>query len=216
MELNDGLRTNISFYARNIMESVATALLCRLDPYRVMVTYQVQSSPQYDVTKKSNVAIQWNGDIIANKKSKNDLWKPDYKLETYDRALLSNHSGELFWKIGFLNTMDFLEESELVSEWISRLKQFDENQFFQMIKRSTGRLFSAFSKGVHYEFLVSEESVLDSATIETYVNEMFFVLASMSLVGHFMCLEKVVIEDKQNAVQSFMCIEEELFHGNDR
>lgn len=85
-----------------------------------------------------------------------------------------------------------------------------------MIKTSTGRLFSAFSKGVYYEFLVSEESVLDSATIETYVNEMFFVLASMSLVGYFMCLEKAVIEDKQNAVQSFMCIEEELFHGNDR
>lgn len=96
------------------------------------------------------------------------------------------------------------------------MKQFDENQFFEMVKTSIGRLFSAFSKGVHYEFLVSEESILDSAAVETYVNEMFFILSAMSLVRHFMCLETVALEDKRNAVQTFIRVEEGISIGIER
>ncbi|MEE3954136.1 hypothetical protein [Peribacillus frigoritolerans] len=175
------------FYARSILEAACTALLLRLDPFRVLSIYKVQSTTQYDITKKSNVSLLWTGDILAANKPKDKLWHPENKLTDLDRALLSNYTGDLFWKQGFLKTLDYINNQDLGlgSNWLNDLKEFDENAFFERSKTESSKLYSAFSKGVHYEFLIEANSVYDFTTVQNYVNRMFQLIANLGLISHF-------------------------------
>lgn len=177
-------RVNIPFYARSIMEAACTALVARIDPFRILITYKVQSSSDYDITKRSNAAIQWTGDIIAAGKPKAILWNPENKINDYDRALLSNYNGELFWKPAFLKTIDYVEDEIISSEWLNRFKNMDENEFFERTKTELSKLYSCFSKGIHYEFLVNAESIFDVTTLKSFVNRMFQILAEIAMVSH--------------------------------
>ncbi len=178
-------RINIPFYARSIMEAACTALVARIDPFRILITYKVQSSSEYDITKRSNAAIQWAGDIIASNKPKTNLWNPENKLVDYDRALFSNYNGELFWKPAFLKTIDYIETQQNTSDWLNEFITMDENEFFERTKTDISKLYSSFSKGVHYEFLVNVDSIFDAATMQSLVNRMFQIFAEIAMVSHF-------------------------------
>jgi len=67
---------------------------------------------EYDITKKSNAALQWTGDVIASGKSKVNLWNSENKLDYYKGALLSNYNGELFWKPGFIKAIYYIESQK--------------------------------------------------------------------------------------------------------
>ncbi|MCZ8522211.1 MULTISPECIES: hypothetical protein [Paenibacillus] len=207
--LNEDERELAPFYARTIFEAAGTALLARLDPFRVLIVYKVQSSTNYDVTKRSNVALQWTGDIIASAKPKGDIWNPEQKANDYDRALLSNYFGELFWKPGFLNLIDFLPSYNFTksSDWKDKLEQREETQFFEMSKTEASNLFSAFSKGVHYEFLVNTESVYDATTVQDFILRMIQITSDLGVVSHFGGLMAFSLS-KQEAVDYYLEVEE--------
>lgn len=199
-------RMIVSFYARGILEAVGTTLLARLDPFRVLLVYQVQSSANYDITKRSNTALQWTGDILPNNRAKADMWSPDHKITDYDRALFSDYNGELFWKPGFLKVNDYIQENTLGGDWIERLKSVDENNFFERNKNEAGQLFSAFSKGIHYEFLINAEHVYDEATVSNNINKLVRICGEMGLVSHFIDGMKLGM-DQAEVFQTFSELE---------
>lgn len=184
---DDQNRLLAPFYSRSIMEAACTALLLRLDPFRVLSIYKVQSSAHYDITKRSNVSLLWKGDILAANKPKEHLWHPENKLTDFDRALLSNYNGDLFWKQGFLKVIDYLEEEDIsrTDGWLEEFNSVDENTFFERSKTEAEKLYSAFSKGVHYEFLITTDSVYDFTTVQNYVIRMFQLITNLGLVSHF-------------------------------
>ncbi|MFX3630338.1 MAG: hypothetical protein ACE3JR_13650 [Ectobacillus sp.] len=208
--LEEDQRELAPFYARSIMEAAGTALVARMDPFRILSIYKVQSASSYDVTKKSNVALQWTGDILAANTPKKNIWHPDIKFIEYDRALLSNHNAELFWKPGFLRVLDYMspgEEATLRGEWINQLLSQDEEQYFERSKTEAGKLYSAFSKGIHYEFLVNAESVYDATTVQSYIIRMFQLFSNLGLVSHFIGITSSKL-DNASCLEQFIQIEE--------
>lgn len=197
------------FYARTILEASGTALLARIDPFRVLSVYKVQLSRNYDVTKRSNIALQWTGDIIAANKPKEDIWNPENKVSDYDRALLGNHYGELFWKPGFLNVIDYISNysDRQQSDWTNKLEQKEETPFFETAKTEAIKLFSAFSKGVHYEFLVNTDSIYDATTVQDFTQRMLQTISDLGLVSHFGGFMATAL-DKEDAYNYYLEIEE--------
>ena len=85
------------FACRSLLEVALTAILGRLDPFRVLVVREMQMRPDYAPEKRSLVSIQWSGDIHAEKKV-DDLWKIDRNIKDMTRALLGDYYEHLFWR----------------------------------------------------------------------------------------------------------------------
>lgn len=192
----ENIDSEIPFYARNILETSLTILLGRSDPFRVITVYKVQSSPSYDIGKRSKSAIEWSGDIIAKSKGTN-LWDFNNTKESFDRALLGNCQGEIIWKPGFSALSDYIESHEITSDWINEILGEDENSNFEKCKSLSSELFSAFSKGVHSESLVDISLMYDVVTVKTLIKDLFKLCSTLGLVSHFVGVMKpsVIVED---------------------
>ena len=128
---NGKANIDIPFYGRNILESSLTAILGRIDPYRLIVVYKVQSDPSYDLGKRAQSAVEWTGDILAKDSPRNSLWQFDKKKESFDRALLGNYIGEIIWKPAFRALVDYLEDKEYDSVWLTEIISENENANFK-------------------------------------------------------------------------------------
>lgn len=204
---NGKVNIDIPFYCRNILESVMTALLGRLDPFRLIIVYKVQSDSEYDLGRRAQAAVEWTGDIIAKNGSKAKRWCFENKLESFDRALLGNYLAEIVWKPAFVKMIDYISEKGIESEWIYEMETMDENQNFDRMKSTAMRLFSSFSKGVHSECLVDSNILLDDVTLKSLVVDLFKLCASMSLAIQFVDFATTRIEIQQ-ALEIFLNVEE--------
>lgn len=182
--IEDEANIDISFYARNMLETALTALLGRTDPFRVITVYKVQSTSDYDLGKKSESAVQWSGDIIAGTKG-DDLWNVKRKKDSFDRALLSNHQGEIIWKPGFAALSDYVQDKGISSVWLDDILSDNENSNFEKCKSESARLFSSFSKGVHSESLVDISVIFDIITLKNLIKDLFKLCATLGLISHF-------------------------------
>ena len=79
---NGNANVDIPFYCRNVLESSLTAILGRIDPFRLITVYKVQSDPSYDLGKRAQTAVEWAGDIVAKSSSSGNLWQFDKKKES--------------------------------------------------------------------------------------------------------------------------------------
>lgn len=174
----------ITFYARNILESALTALVGRLDPFRLITIYKIQSSENYNIGKKMNSALQWNGDIVADS-AQSASWNPDFKVEKFDRAILGNYCGEIIWKQAFISLYDYLYDKDISSSWIQEILDVDETSNFERCKSDARKLFSSFSKGVHSEDLVNNAPILDMVTVKGLVRDLFKLCSTLGLISHF-------------------------------
>ncbi|KNZ40471.1 hypothetical protein [Acetobacterium bakii] len=196
----------IPFYGRNVLESTLTALLGRTDPFRLITVYKTQADASYDLGKKAQLAVEWTGDIIA-KKMATDLWSCEKKKDSYDRALLGNHMGELVWKPAFRELSDFLEVKEYESDWLNEVLSEDENSNFEKSKSIAVRLFSSFSKGVHSECLVDINTMLDTVTLKSLIKDMYKLCATLGLLSHFIGYIMPIVE-RDRALTMFLDVEE--------
>lgn len=57
------------FFARTLLENVMTALIGRLDPFRLLFTKKVQQHDSYELGRPSNAAIRWSGDALIRRRS---------------------------------------------------------------------------------------------------------------------------------------------------
>lgn len=181
----DTQRTLVPFYARNILETTATALLARIDPFRVIITYKVQNDSSYAIDARSGVAIDWRKDIINETKPVSKLWDFQNKLPDFDRALFSKHRGEIMWKPAFLRFSDYFASQPFSSDWIEEMLQDDETQFFEKSKSMAQRFFSSFSKGIHSESLVNDDLIQDKFTLKTLSRDLLKWCCMQGLISHF-------------------------------
>ncbi|MBR3771557.1 MAG: hypothetical protein IKL07_04755 [Clostridium sp.] len=198
----------ITFYARNILESALTALVGRFDPFRLITIYKVQSSENYNIGKKMLSALQWSGDIIADS-NQNAVWNPDFKVEKYDRAILGNYCGEIIWKPAFISLFDYLDDREISSTWIQEILDVDETSNFERCKSDARKLFSSFSKGVHSEDLVNNAPIFDIVTVKGLVRDLFRLCSTLGLISHFIGYLVPNIQVEQ-AMQIFQEMEERM------
>lgn len=197
---------DIPAYGRNVLESSLTAILGRIDPFRLITVYKVQSDASYDLGKRAQTAIEWSGDIIA-KSAATNMWNSEKKKETFDRALLGNHIGDIVWKPAFRTLNDYLSEIQIDSDWLAEILSLSENSNFEKAKSSAVRLFSSFSKGIHSECLIDVNTILDVVTLKNLIKDTFKLCATLGLVSHFVDFLATTIE-KEHALQIFINVEE--------
>lgn len=198
---------DIPFYCRNILESSMTALLGRIDPFRLIMVYKVQSDPTYDLGKKAQSAVEWSGDIIAKNAPTRDLWLFDKKKESFDRALLGNHIGDIVWKPAFRTLEDFIADNSFESSWLEEVASLSESQNFERAKSTASRLFSSFSKGVHSECLIDINVILDNVTLKNLVKDLYKLCATLALSSHFVDFMVTNVEISR-AMNIFLAVEE--------
>ena len=193
-------------YGRNILESSLTAILGRIDPFRLITIYKVQSDNSYDLGKRAQTAIEWSGDIIA-KSAPTNIWNFEKKKESFDRALLGNHIGDIIWKPAFGALNNYLSTIQMDSDWLAEILSLSEDANFEKAKSSAMRLFSSFSKGVHSECLIDVNTILDVVTLKNLVKDTFKLCTTLSLVSHFVDFLGTTI-DKERALRIFIDVEE--------
>ena len=204
---NGNANVDIPFYCRNVLESSLTAILGRIDPFRLITVYKVQSDPSYDLGKRAQTAVEWAGDIVAKSSSSGNLWQFDKKKESFDRALLGNHMGDAIWKPSFRTLGDYISGNELQSEWLNEFASYSEDENFERLKHEAMRLFSSFSKGVHSECLVDINTMLGDLTLKSLIKDMYKLCSIIALASHFVKFLATKI-DIERAISIFLLIEE--------
>lgn len=198
---------DIPFYCRNVLEASLTAILGRIDPFRLIMVYKVQSDASYDLGKRAQIAVEWTGDIMAKTQSNENRWHFDKKKESFDRALLGNHIGDIIWKPAFSKLSDYIFDNECQSSWLDEIATNDEYHNFERLKADAMRLFSSFSKGVHSECLIDINLILDDVTLKTLIKDLYKLCATLALTSHFVDFLATNIEIER-AFSIFVAVEE--------
>ncbi len=197
---------DISYHARKVLESSMTALLGRMDPFRVIITYNVQKDSSYDLGKRAMAAIDWTGDIFSKDNVK-AVWHFEKKKEQFDRAILGDYCGEIIWKPALKAFSDWIADKEYDSTWVDEVIAENEDVNFKKIKLNSNRLFSSLSKGVHSECLTDELSMIDKITLRELLIENFKICSILGLLSHFVGFAEPRL-NKDDALNYFLSTEE--------
>ena len=100
------------YLARGILEVGFSMLLARLDPFRLRILRQIQQSPEYEIERRNDCALQWKGDFLPAERVK-VLWDPEKKPKDMTRALLGNYNDYALWRPALAN---FLTQYRTVGE----------------------------------------------------------------------------------------------------
>lgn len=204
---NGKANIDIPFYGRNVLESSLTVLLGRIDPFRLILVYKVQSDSSYELGKRAQSAVEWTGDIIAKEQIRNNMWSCEKKKDNFDRALLGDYVGEIIWKPAFRLLNDYIVRMGYDSNWLMEILAVNEDSNFERAKYTAQRLFSSFSKGVHSECLIDIATVLDNVTLKSLIKDMYKLCATLALASHFVDFSTTRI-DKNRALSIFLNVEE--------
>jgi hypothetical protein len=164
------------------LELSLTALIGRLDPFRLLVLREMQRRPDYDVGRRSLASIQWDGDVIAAKKE-STLWDPAKAFEKVSRGLLGNYYSAVYWEEAHAKVLDALTESH-VGDWFSQLRLTTPEAFGPRMRSEATRAYSALSKGLHHEFVVPTASLYDRSTVLTLVGDALRIAATLAFISH--------------------------------
>jgi hypothetical protein len=100
LKLKDADEVDVALFgpvlSRALLEVGFTAILGRLDPFRVLILRELQKQADYAVDKKSGLAFNWQTDVQGEKIA--DLFKAELKLKDISRALLGTYYQEAFWR----------------------------------------------------------------------------------------------------------------------
>jgi len=174
------------FVIRSIIEVACTSLIARIDPFRVLSLARVQQQATYDPSQKVASALQWQGDVMSDGKS-TDLWVSSRKTTDMSRALLGDYQGEIFWQPAFLRLLDYVHENELheLNELAPDLVKTEPSGLTPKFRGVAAKIYSAASKGVHHEFVLSISSYYDDATLDQLVEDTLDFITDMALVANF-------------------------------
>jgi hypothetical protein len=195
------------FLGRSLLELGCTALIARLDPFRILLLRECQQQPNYQLDKSNKSSIRWQGDILADKVS--DIWA-DKSLQNPTRALLGDYYKTLIWAANFDKLQDAIADVS-GDEWISALRQKDFKRFYNETLNDFSNLYSEFSKGVHHELVIPMSSAFSKETIKQPIEKTIRNIATLglfvSLINH--TLNKL---DIQSAITAYKEVQEmELF-----
>jgi hypothetical protein len=165
------------FLGRSILELGCTAIIARLDPFRVLVLRKYQQQPTYQINKPNKSSIRWQGDILAD--AVNDPWS-DKSLQNPTRALLGDYYKILIWEDNFDKLLDAIVNVS-GDRWIADLKRKNFRQFYNETLNEFSNVYSALSKGIHHEFIIPLSSTFDLETIRLLIEKTIRNVATLGL-----------------------------------
>jgi hypothetical protein len=175
------------FFARNLLETIGTALVGRLDPFRLLYVKEVQQRDGFNLGSRSNSAITWFGDIFEPGLEDKDLlpakmWNPNKRFDDVGRGLLGDYYGHVFWNPAYELLLD--ETIEYDSDPIDyyRVSINSPDKFIKYIRQRASTLYSSLSKGVHSEIVVRPEVIYDKPTVLQLVSDTIELCAILCLV----------------------------------
>ena len=193
------------FLGRSILELGCTAIIARLDPFRVLVIREYQNQHDYPKDKPNKSSIRWQGDVLADKVKDTELWV-DKSLQNPTRALLGDYYKILIWSPNFDNLLDSIRDVS-GDEWISNLRRKEFLQFYNETLQDFSSLYSELSKGIHHELVIPLSSAFDQATTQRLIEKTIRNIATLglfvSVVSH--TLNKL---DMETAIATYKEIQE--------
>ncbi|WP_139133013.1 hypothetical protein [Pandoraea sp. ISTKB] len=172
------------YLGRAYLETACTALLARLDPFRVLAAKRHQEATYYEFESRSKSGIQWSGDIVSPDKPPNQMWAINTR-ENGCRSLFGPWTNEVIWIPAFERLGDAIASSGVVHAWVSDLSSKQPERFCAELRSNLEGLFSKFSKGVHSELLSNPQAVFDSISIENDFHSVAQRLTCFALLSHF-------------------------------
>ncbi len=199
------------FCARVLLDLGAAAMIGRLDPVRVLLIRRLQVDKDYDPKKKLAAHIQWTGDVLPGDKTKprqENLWRPETKLESGERALLSSYFDHLIWQPAF---DEFLKQTDQYtdSRLVAGLHHKERGRFVDEMRGRLDQLYSRLSKSIHMEFMVPIEAGVDPRTLRETAVETVEQLVILSLVLNFSTIVAGRL-DARDAVEAAQQLESEV------
>lgn len=182
---DDDLTVLGPYYARNLLETTCSALLGRIDPFRLIYVQKVQSLDGFKIGSKSKAAISWAGDILEkNDINIEELWKPDRDFSKVGRGLFGNHYGEIYWNPAFKSLIDDEAHSEEPSLSYFKTSIDSPDKFVFFLRQESSKLFSSLSKGIHSELVIKPEIIYDKPTVIDLINDTFQLCSILGIVSH--------------------------------
>ncbi|VVD96739.1 hypothetical protein PAQ31011_01927 [Pandoraea aquatica] len=172
------------YLGRAYLETACTALLARMDPFRVLAAKRHQEASYYAFESRSKSGIQWSGDIVSPDKPTSQMWAINTR-ENGCRSLFGPWTNEVIWIPAFERLGDAVANSTVVHAWVSDLSNKQPEGFCAELRSSLEGLFSKFSKGVHSELLANQHAVFDSVSIESDFHSVAQRLTCFALLSHF-------------------------------
>ncbi len=166
------------FIGRSILELGCTAIIGRLDPFRVLVLREFQRQSDYNISMRNKISIQWQGDVVANQKTSN-LWS-DKNMTEIKRTLVGDYYDHIFWRNAIDKLIDNVPSSE-GGEWFGQMRGIGGRGFCSSARDKIQTCYSSLSKGLHHEFVIPPESLFDRSTVTDLIRDSLFVIASFGL-----------------------------------
>jgi len=170
------------YVGRSILELGTTALVGRLDAFRLLGLRAHQMQSEYELGKRHRIAFQWQGDVCQAEKTQ-ELW-PDTDFSKIPRALVGPHYGNAIWAPAFERMIDETAELE-GGEWLAELRQWTADAFLPRLRSEIERAYSSLSKGIHHEFVVPPGVTYDRITVARDINASVKAAATLGLVCNF-------------------------------
>ena len=168
-----------------MVEVACTSLIARLDRFRILTLAKIQGQATYDASEKVASALQWQGDVVSEKVVR--PWETSRRTNQMSRALLGDYQDEVFWQPAFLRLLDHLQQTGDTGNapWLSGLVNVDPPGLVPRLRGTAAKIYSAASKGVHHEFVLSISSYYDDATLDQLAEDVVQLVATMGLVTNF-------------------------------
>lgn len=191
-----------AFLGRLLIEATTTAVIGRLDPFRLLILQQLQSSDGYDVGEPQKLSINWQEDVLLSDGSKSDSKRP---LSSYSRAILGDSWEKIAWKPAFNNFLDaFAEKSE--TDWSAKVTNYEAHTFLPRVRQEFKKLYSTFSKGIHLEFVCPPQDKFDVDTLETALDDAIFYSVLLGSAVNFVDHAAYQLQPSET-VEHFLAIE---------
>lgn len=187
-ESNENITLLGPFYGRTLLENVATAIIGRIDPFRLLFLRNVQLQDTFGLGSRSNSAIKWSEDIFEQGLSANDrvphkMWSSEKRFKDIPRGLFGDYYGDIFWKQAYQSLLD--ETADDQEDFIEGYRrQTAPEGFVIRIRQSASRLYSSLSKGVHSELVIKSEIIYDRTTVLDLISDTLELCGIISLVSH--------------------------------
>jgi hypothetical protein len=166
------------FLGRSILDLGCTALIARLDPFRLLLLREYQKQPTYLMDKPNKASIRWQGDVLAEKVK--DLWD-EKSVQNPTRALLGDYYKNLIWSANFDKLLDSVQDVS-GDEWIFELRQKNFERFYNETLNEFSSVYSELSKGIHHELVIPLSSTFDRETTKELIEKTIRNVATLALI----------------------------------
>lgn len=169
------------FIGRSLLELGCTAIISRIDPFRILILRQVQMQSSYNIGAQNRISIKWQGDVLGEKvkfQQGENIWSIN---KDPTRALLGDYYEHIYWRITLESMLDKVADNR-GGDWFAKIRSIGSEGFCNSIRGELQRLYSTLSKGIHHEFVIPTTSVFDYDTISSAIRDCLYIISSLGFI----------------------------------